>query len=180
MITSDSAASELQAPPSDHVSFGFAGCNNYCDPPQAIEDTNICGGFQHGLIACEHLYGKGIDIQTCINAFTFGFAYHPNYFSLVSAHNCKNIVSALASPIDSLRVGISIVKFECLDIECNKGMTPTGFNFEYGVNDPNNHLVGSLEYLMVQSGSQAQPEGLHNNHWQVNGGTGIDVTTLNP
>ena len=179
-ITSDSAASSLSAPTENHISFGFAGCNDLCDPPQGIEDTNICGGFKYGIIAGEHLYCKGVDIQTCINGFTFCKAYHPNYLALVSCHNCKNQISSLDKAIDILSVGDSYIKVELLDIEVNKGVIPTDFNYSCGINDPNNKLHGEVTYLMVNgTGTDSIPHGTHNNFWSVNGANGVKIKTLN-
>ena len=80
-----------------------------------------------------------------------------------------------------MTVGHSVIKFECLDIECNKGIAPYGFNFDYGIRDANNSLVGSVEYLMVNGiGVDSKPTGIHNNFWRVEGAEHVNITTLNP
>ena len=181
-ITSDSAAIELQLPPSNHVSFGFAGCNNLCDPPQGLKNVNISGGFQYGVIVGEHMLGHGVDIQTCIRAFVFCFAYHPSLFTLCSAHNCSIQVSAIDKVIDNLLMGHSIIKFDLLDIECNKGVSPEGFNYSMGVEDPNNVLIGKIEYLMVNGAGSVSGlnSGINNMYWNKNGASGVTISTLNP
>lgn len=177
-VRSDIVATSLQSPTKyGHVSAGIMMSKQYCDPHTTIYDTSISGGFAYGLLSGEHCQGHAIDIQTCDNAFVFAKSDHPNYFSSVSAHNCKNQITALPAKFGTFDVGESSFKFEFMDFEGNFNQEPKDFNYQYAIKDPDNLLFGKLDYFMVQSG--VPDSGASNERFAVLGADNVKIDTMN-
>ena len=177
-VRTDLVATSLQSPTKyGHVSAGIMMSKQYCDPHTTIYDTSISGGFAYGLLSGEHCQGHAIDIQTCDNAFVFAKSDHPNYFSNVSAHNCKNQIAALPAKFGTFDVGESSFKFEFMDFEGNFNQEPIDFNYQYAIKDPDNLLFGKLDYFMVQSG--VPNSGASNERFSVLGAEHVKIDTMN-
>ena len=169
-IRSDAKIGDLQAPPDGHVCFGIMIGAPLCDPHQGLEYINISQGFNYGIISGLHLSARCIDIQSCINAFSFCSGGHYSQFNLVTIHHCKNIIDAFAGDFSGVHAGNTYVLFDLLNYE-TQNMTPTDYVHAYGIVDPNNYIHGKITYHCGYSGA-----GYSASQFTQNGGEKVTIT----
>ena len=78
---------------------------------------------------------------------------------------CANIVSSLNVEFAGHGVGDAFLKIEQVGIEVNSGQKPVDFNYRCFVDDPDNHLYGTLYYHIVKSNV-----GADNSYFKADGG----------
>lgn len=170
-IRTDGIVKNLKKSPTGHICFGMMVGANLDDPHQSLEYINISQGFNYGLISGLHLSARCIDIQTCINAFTFSKGGHFSEFSLVTIHHCANNIVCLDKEFDNVKIGATRVLFHLFNYETQVGATPSDFGYKKAVVDPNNNIYGKCDYFLGWSASGADG-------WTMDGGRNLKCTSL--
>ena len=170
-IRTDGMVKNLKKSPTGHICFGMMVGANLDDPHQSLEYINISQGFNYGLISGLHLSARCIDIQTCINAFTFSKGGHFSEFSLITIHHCANNIVCLDKEFDNVKIGATRVLFHLFNYETQVGATPSDFGYKKAVVDPNNNIYGKCDYFLGWSASGADG-------WTMDGGRNLKCTSL--
>ena len=170
-IRTDGMVKNLKKSPTGHICFGMMVGANLDDPHQSLDYINISQGFNYGLISGLHLSARCIDIQTCINAFTFSKGGHFSEFSLITIHHCANNIVCLDKEFDNVKIGATRVLFHLFNYETQVGATPSDFGFKKAVVDPNNNIFGKCDYFLGWSASGADG-------WTMDGGRNLKCTSL--
>lgn len=170
-IRTDGIVKNLKKSPTGHICFGMMVGANLDDPHQSLEYINISQGFNYGLISGLHLSARCIDIQTCINAFTFSKGGHFSEFSLITIHHCANNIVCLDKEFDNVKIGATRVLFHLFNYETQVGATPTDFGFKKAVVDPNNYIFGKCDYFLGWSATGGDG-------WTMDGGRNLKCTSL--
>lgn len=170
-IRTDGIVKNLKKSPTGHICFGMMVGANLDDPHQSLDYINISQGFNYGLISGLHLSARCIDIQTCINAFTFSKGGHFSEFSLITIHHCANNIVCLDKEFDNVKIGATRVLFHLFNYETLVGSTPTDFGFKKAVVDPNNNIFGKCDYFLGWSATGGDG-------WTMDGGRNLKCTSL--
>lgn len=170
-IRTDGLVKNLKKSPTGHICFGIMIGANLDDPHQSLDYINISQGFNYGLISGMHLTARCVDIQTCINAFTFSKGGHFSEFSLVTIHHCANNIVCLDKEFDNVKIGATRVLFHLFNYETQIGSTPSDFGFQKAVVDPNNYIFGKCDYFLGWSATGS-------NEWTMDGGRNLKCTSL--
>lgn len=170
-IRTDGMVKNLKKSPTGHICFGMMVGASLDDPHQSLDYINISQGFNYGLISGLHLTARCIDIQTCINAFTFSKGGHFSEFSLVTIHHCANNIVCLDKEFDNVKIGATWVLFHLFNYETQVGMTPSDFGYQKAVVDPNNNIHGKCDYFLGWSATQGD-------RWTMDGGRYLQCTSL--
>lgn len=170
-IRTDGLVKNLKKSPTGHICFGIMIGANLDDPHQSLDYINISQGFNYGLISGLHLTARCVDIQTCINAFTFSKGGHFSEFSLVTIHHCANNIVCLDKEFDNVKIGATRVLFHLFNYETQIGSTPSDFGFQKAVVDPNNYIFGKCDYFLGWSATGS-------NEWTMDGGRNLKCTSL--
>lgn len=170
-IRTDGLVKNLKKSPTGHICFGIMIGTNLDDPHQSLDYINISQGFNYGLISGLHLTARCVDIQTCINAFTFSKGGHFSEFSLVTIHHCANNIVCLDKEFDNVKIGATRVLFHLFNYETQIGSTPSDFGFQKAVVDPNNYIFGKCDYFLGWSATGS-------NEWTMDGGRNLKCTSL--
>nr|UVX67823.1 MAG: Pectate lyase superfamily protein [Bacteriophage sp.] len=170
-IRTDGMVKNLKKSPNGHICFGMMVGASLDDPHQSLDYINISQGFNYGLISGLHLSARCIDIQTCVNAFTFSKGGHFSEFSLITIHHCANNIVCLDKEFDNVKIGATRVLFHLFNYETQVGATPTDFGFKKAVVDPNNNIFGKCDYFLGWSASGADG-------WTMDGGRHLKCTSL--
>lgn len=153
-----------------HYSAGFIGPRTWCNPEEEFRNINVKTAFRYGFIFSEHSNGNNLSAWNCDNAYVFSRMDHSSWFGRIHAQNCKNIITSLEVPFAGHSVGNAFIKIEQVGIEVNSGQKPVDFNYQYFVDDPQNHLYGLLYYHIVVSNV-----GADNSYYKTNGGAHIQA-----
>lgn len=170
-VRTDGLTKNLKKSPAGHVCFGIMIGASLDDPHQSLDYVNISQGFNHGIISGLHVTGRCIDIQTCVNAFTFSKGGHFSEFSLVTIHHCTHNISSLDKEFDNVKIGDSRVLFSCFNYETQIGASPADFSYSGAVVDPQNHLYGQVRYFLGYS------QGAYG-EWTKTGGNNLKCESL--
>ena len=170
-IRTDGMVKNLKKSPTGHICFGMMVGASLDDPHQSLDYINISQGFNYGLISGLHLSARCIDIQTCINAFTFCKGGHFSEFSLITIHHCANNIVCLDKEFDNVKIGATRVLFHLFNYETQVGATPTDFGFKKAVVDPNNNIFGKCDYFLGWSATGGDG-------WTMDGGRNLKCTSL--
>lgn len=170
-IRTDGLTKNLKKSPAGHICFGIMIGASLDDPHQSLDYINISQGFNYGIISGLHVTGRCIDIQTCVNAFTFSKGGHFSEFSLVTIHHCTHNISCLDKEFDNVKIGASRVLFSCFNYETQIGAAPKDFGYSGAVVDPQNHLYGRVNYFLGYS------EGTYG-EWTKTGGNNLRCESL--
>lgn len=170
-IRTDGIVKNLKKSPNGHICFGMMIGANLDDPHQSLDYINISQGFNYGLISGLHLSARCIDIQTCINAFTFSKGGHFSEFSLITIHHCANNIVCLDKEFDNVKIGPTRVLFHLFNYETQVGATPKDFGYKKAVVDPNNNIFGKCDYFLGWSASGGDG-------WTMDGGRNLKCTSL--
>lgn len=170
-IRTDGMVKNLKKSPIGHICFGMMVGASLDDPHQSLDYINISQGFNYGLISGLHLSARCIDIQTCVNAFTFSKGGHFSEFSLITIHHCANNIVCLDKEFDNVKIGATRVLFHLFNYETQVGATPTDFGFKKAVVDPNNNIFGKCDYFLGWSATGADG-------WTMDGGRNLKCTSL--
>lgn len=170
-IRTDGMVKNLKKSPTGHICFGMMVGASLDDPHQSLDYINISQGFNYGLISGLHLSARCIDIQTCINAFTFCKGGHFSEFSLITIHHCANNIVCLDKEFDNVKIGATRVLFHLFNYETQVGSTPTDFGFKKAVVDPNNNICGKCDYFLGWSATGGDG-------WTMDGGRNLKCTSL--
>lgn len=170
-IRTDGMVKNLKKSPTGHICFGMMVGASLDDPHQSLDYINISQGFNYGLISGLHLTARCIDIQSCINAFTFSKGGHFSEFSLVTIHHCANNIVCLDKEFDNVKIGATRVLFHLFNYETQVGATPSDFGYKKAVVDPNNNIHGKCDYFLGWSESGADG-------WTMDGGRNLKCTSL--
>lgn len=170
-IRTDGMVKNLKKSPNGHICFGMMVGASLDDPHQSLDYINISQGFNYGLISGLHLSARCIDIQTCVNAFTFSKGGHFSEFSLITIHHCANNIVCLDKEFDNVKIGATRVLFHLFNYETQVGATPTDFGFKKAVVDPNNNIFGKCDYFLGWSATGGDG-------WTMDGGRNLKCTSL--
>lgn len=170
-IRTDGMVKNLKKSPTGHICFGMMVGASLDDPHQSLDYINISQGFNYGLISGLHLSARCIDIQTCINAFTFSKGGHFSEFSLITIHHCANNITCLDKEFDNVKIGATRVLFHLFNYETQVGATPSDFGYKKAVVDPNNNIFGKCDYILGYSATGADG-------WTMDGGRNLKCTSL--
>lgn len=170
-IRTDGIVKNLKKSPTGHICFGMMVGASLDDPHQSLDYINISQGFNYGLISGLHLSARCIDIQTCVNAFTFSKGGHFSEFSLITIHQCANNIVCLDKEFDNVKIGATRVLFHLFNYETQVGATPTDFGFKKAVVDPNNNIFGKCDYFLGWSATGGDG-------WTMDGGRNLKCTSL--
>ena len=170
-IRTDGMVKNLKKSPTGHICFGMMVGASLDDPHQSLDYINISQGFNYGLISGLHLSARCIDIQTCINAFTFSKGGHFSEFSLITIHHCANNIVCLDKEFDNVKIGATRVLFHLFNYETQVGATPSDFGYKKAVVDPNNNIFGKCDYFLGYSATEADG-------WTMDGGRNLKCTSL--
>ena len=170
-IRTDGMVKNLKKSPTGHICFGMMVGASLDDPHQSLDYINISQGFNYGLISGLHISARCIDIQTCINAFTFSKGGHFSEFSLITIHHCANNIVCLDKEFDNVKIGATRVLFHLFNYETQVGATPTDFGFKKAVVDPNNNIFGKCDYFLGWSATGGDG-------WTMDGGRNLKCTSL--
>ena len=170
-IRTDGLVKNLKKSPTGHICFGIMIGANLDDPHQSLDYINISQGFNYGLISGLHLTARCVDIQTCINAFTFSKGGHFSEFSLVTIHHCANNIVCLDKEFDNVKIGATRVLFHLFNYETQIGSTPSDFGFQKAVVDSNNYIFGKCDYFLGWSATGSD-------EWTMDGGRNLKCTSL--
>ena len=156
----------LTSPTGDgHYSAGFIAPRTWCNPEQEFRNICVKSAFRFGFVFSEHANGNNLSAWNCDNAFVFSRMDHSAWFGRIHAQNCANIVSSLNVEFAGHGVGDAFLKIEQVGIEVNSGQKPVDFNYRCFVDDPDNHLYGTLYYHIVKSNV-----GADNSYFKADGG----------
>ena len=156
----------LTSPTRDgHYSAGFIAPRTWCNPEQEFRNICVKSAFRFGFVFSEHANGNNLSAWNCDNAFVFSRMDHSAWFGRIHAQNCANIVSSLNVEFAGHGVGDAFLKIEQVGIEVNSGQKPVDFNYRCFVDDPDNHLYGTLYYHIVKSNV-----GADNSYFKADGG----------
>ena len=124
-----------------------AGHSNY---GMVVAEQCFIAGLGQALIFSAHAHIDKIIIQTCGHSLVADNGFHPAYIGYVNSEECTYdlTVRAASGPVPHLYVGL-------LDIEVGSGQTGST-----RIYDPNNLLVGTLNYVMVEAGTGVVVESL--------------------
>lgn len=170
-IRTDGMTKNLKKSPTGHICFGMMVGANLDDPHQSLDYINISQGFNYGLISGLHLTARCIDIQTCINAFTFSKGGHFSEFGLITIHHCANNITCLDKEFDNVKIGETRVLFHLFNYETQVGSTPSDFGFQKAVVDPNNYIFGKCDYFLGWSATGGDG-------WTMDGGKNLKCASL--
>lgn len=170
-IRTDGMVKNLKKSPTGHICFGMMVGASLDDPHQSLDYINISQGFNYGIISGLHLSARCIDIQTCVNAFTFSKGGHFSEFSLITIHHCTNNIVCLDKEFDNVKIGATRVLFHLFNYETQVGATPKDFGFQKAVVDPNNNIFGKCDYFLGWSASGGDG-------WTMDGGRNLKCTSL--
>lgn len=170
-IRTDGMVKNLKKSPTGHICFGMMVGASFDDPHQSLDYINISQGFNYGIISGLHLSARCIDIQTCVNAFTFSKGGHFSEFSLITIHHCTNNIVCLDKEFDNVKIGATRVLFHLFNYETQVGATPKDFGFQKAVVDPNNNIHGKCDYFLGWSATGADG-------WTMDGGRNLKCTSL--
>lgn len=170
-IRTDGMVKNLKKSPTGHICFGMMVGASLDDPHQSLDYINISQGFNYGLISGLHLSARCIDIQTCVNAFTFSKGGHFSEFSLITIHHCANNIVCLDKEFDNVKIGATRVLFHLFNYETQVGATPSDFGYKKAVVDPNNNIFGKCDYFLGWSATEADG-------WTMDGGRNLKCTSL--
>lgn len=170
-IRTDGIVKNLKKSPTGHICFGMMVGASLDDPHQSLDYINISQGFNYGLISGLHISARCIDIQTCVNAFTFSKGGHFSEFSLITIHHCTNNIVCLDKEFDNVKIGATRVLFHLFNYETQVGATPSDFGFKKAVVDPNNNIFGKCDYFLGYSATGADG-------WTMDGGRNLKCTSL--
>jgi len=166
LIYSSTRNMALTSPTGDgHYSAGFIAPRTWCNPEQEFRNICVKSAFRFGFVFSEHANGNNLSAWNCDNAFVFSRMDHSAWFGRIHAQNCANIVSSLNVEFAGHGVGDAFLKIEQVGIEVNSGQKPVDFNYRCFVDDPDNHLYGTLYYHIVKSNV-----GADNSYFKADGG----------
>ena len=162
----------LTSPTRDgHYSAGFIAPRTWCNPEQDFRNICVKSAFRFGFVFSEHANGNNLSAWNCDNAFVFSRMDHSAWFGRIHAQNCANIVSSLNVEFAGHGVGDAFLKIEQVGIEVNSGQKPVDFNYRCFVDDPENHLYGTLHYHIVKSNV-----GADNSYFKADGGAHLKAS----
>ena len=162
----------LTSPTRDgHYSAGFIAPRTWCNPEQDFRNICVKSAFRFGFVFSEHANGNNLSAWNCDNAFVFSRMDHSAWFGRIHAQNCANIVSSLNVEFAGHGVGDAFLKIEQVGIEVNSGQKPVDFNYRCFVDDPENHLYGTLHYHIVKS-----KVGADNSYFKADGGAHLKAS----
>lgn len=162
----------LTSPTGDgHYSAGFIAPRTWCNPEQEFRNICVKSAFRFGFVFSEHANGNNLSAWNCDNAFVFSRMDHSAWFGRIHAQNCANIVSSLNVEFAGHGVGDAFLKIEQVGIEVNSGQKPVDFNYRCFVDDPENHLYGTLHYHIVKSNV-----GADNSYFKADGGAHLKAS----
>ena len=124
-----------------------AGHSNY---GMSVAQRVFVAGLGQAIIFSAHAHIDSAIIQTCGYGLVADNGFHPAYIGYVNSEECTYdlTVRAASGPVPHLYVGL-------LDIEVGSGQTGST-----RIYDPNNLLVGTLNYVMVEAGTGVVVESL--------------------
>lgn len=138
----------------------------------SINDVAVTG-LKVGYVFSEHNMGDLITAVGCEYAFYFCDSYHPNSFYRLNSAWCKFPVGSGTLSFPNIGSNQSSVHIQQLDIEWQGTSYGNWFDSSYTINDPTNHLVGYIEYQMVE-----RSIGINNAGFSKNGATKIQTLAL--